>query len=331
MTDHIFLPWNKKVIRFSEIFYYFVCIKPRGKGYIVIIKKQIDFLLKVPENGTFSKKLLLMNTVNDIRLEEWIEKLQTRGKYAFSTEMIESELPDYSGIAVKRALSRLTAKNKIISIYKGYYLIIPPQYAAPGILPPSLFLDAFMGYLHRPYYLALLNAASYHGAAHQQPQEFVVVTGFPVLRPSQKKGLKINYISICNIPENLLEQRKTESGYLTISNPVLTATDIVRFEKRIGGLNRAATVLKELSEGIIPDSFDYALLQFTSVTILQRLGYLLEYPCNKGNLANSLFDLLQVYGKELYRIPLKASAPIKGFSSANRWKVIVNTEIEIDE
>ena len=41
--------------------------------------------------------------------------------------------------------------------------------------------------LDRPYYLALLNAAAYHGASHQQPQEFFVVTGFPVLRPMQKR------------------------------------------------------------------------------------------------------------------------------------------------
>jgi hypothetical protein len=33
----------------------------------------------------------------------------------------------------------------------------------------------------------------------------------------------------------------------------------------------------------------------------------------------------------LFRIPLKASKEIKGFSSDNRWKVIVNTDIEIDE
>jgi hypothetical protein len=60
--------------------------------------------------------------------------------------------------------------------------------------------------------------------------------------------MKINYISVKQIPVKLLEQRKTEAGYLTISNAALTATDLVQFEKRIGGLNRAATVLNELAD-----------------------------------------------------------------------------------
>ena len=32
-----------------------------------------------------------------------------------------------------------------------------------------------------------------------------------------------------------------------------------------------------------------------------------------------------------FRIPLKSSVDVKGFNAENRWKVIVNTKIEIDE
>jgi hypothetical protein len=53
-----------------------------------------------------------------------------------------------------------------------------------------LVMDGFMTFLNRPYYLTLLNATAFHGASHQQPQEFIVVTDFPVLRPTQKEGLK---------------------------------------------------------------------------------------------------------------------------------------------
>jgi len=51
-----------------------------------------------------------------------------------------------------------------------------------------------MKFLERPYYVALLNAAAYHGASHQQPLESFVTTTFPVLRSMQKKGLKLNYV-----------------------------------------------------------------------------------------------------------------------------------------
>jgi hypothetical protein len=56
----------------------------------------------------------------------------------------------------------------------------------------------------------LLNATAFHGASHQQPQEYFVIANFPVLRPTQKKGLKINYVSIKEVPKSLKEKRKQQ-------------------------------------------------------------------------------------------------------------------------
>lgn len=264
-------------------------------------------------------------------LEDWTSKLLAQGKYAFTLQLLRDTFPGQSEAANKSALKRLVDKKQIISIHKGYYLIIPPQYRSKGILPPTLFLDAFMKELDRPYYLALLNAATYHGASHQQPQEFFVVTGFPVLRPMQKKGLKLNYISKKEISEQLIETRKTEAGYLKISNPALTATDLLQYAKRIGGINRVATVLNELVESIKPETFNSYLLQHVPVTALQRLGYMLDKVFDKQVLANALFSELQKSNTELFRTPLKASAPNGGFATDEKWKVIINTTIEIDE
>jgi predicted transcriptional regulator of viral defense system len=263
--------------------------------------------------------------------EDWANHLLAQGKYAFALHQFRADFPEQSDTAHKFALKRLVDKRLIVSIHKGYYLIIPPQYRSKGILPPSLFVDAFMKELDRPYYLAMLNAAAYHGASHQQPQEFFVVTGFPVLRPMQKKGLKINYISKKEIPEPLLDTRKTEAGYLKISNPALTATDLIQYAKRVGGMNRVAAVLSELADSIQPDAFNSNLLQHAPVTALQRLGYLLDKVFDNQQLANALYQALQKNESPLFRIPLKASAPAKGFASDERWKVIVNTTLELDE
>lgn len=263
--------------------------------------------------------------------EEWVNHLLANGRYAFALQQFRADFPEQSDTANKFALKRLVDKEQIISVHKGYYLIIPPQYRSKGILPPTLFLDAFMKELDRPYYLALLNAAAYHGASHQQPQEFFVVTGFPVLRPMYKKGLKINYISKKEIPATLLDTRKTEAGYLKISNPALTATDLIQYAKRVGGINRVVTVLAELTESIQPNAFDADLLSHVPVTALQRLGYLLDKIIDNQPLANALYMALQNNKAALFRIPLKASAPDKGFASDERWKVIVNTTIELEE
>ena len=187
-----------------------------------------------------------MSKQEDITLGQWIENLQSRGRHAFSLSLLADELPGYTEIAQK-SIKSLDGKRRIISIYKSYYLIIPPQYSSKGILPPALFLDGLMKNMHRPYYLALLNAAGFYGASHQQPQEFFVVTSFPVLRTTQKKGLKINYISKKVIPEILLESKKTEAGYIKISNPTLTACDLIQFEKRVGGMNRGCDSIERVS------------------------------------------------------------------------------------
>lgn len=265
------------------------------------------------------------------QVASWSEKIQAQGKYGFALTEMKQAKPELSDDAVKFALKRLSDKGKVLSVFKGYYLIIPPQYASKGILPPQLFLDAFMKHLQRPYYVALLNAAAFHGASHQQPQEYFVMTSFPVIRPTHKKGLICNYISIKEIPESLIEKRKTIAGYLNISNAALTACDLVQFERRVGGLNRAATVLNELVEAIKPTDFNSVLLHHVHVTTLQRLGYLLENACYTIDLADALLEAMKQEKLNLFRIPFKAAKETKGYTSNNRWKVIINTEIEIDE
>ncbi|HSH64721.1 MAG TPA: type IV toxin-antitoxin system AbiEi family antitoxin [Bacteroidia bacterium] len=265
-----------------------------------------------------------------IRLGDWVNKLISEGEIAFSLKQVKEEFSSQSDIAVKRSLNRLSAKGEIVSIHKGYYLIIPPQYAMRGILPPSMFMDKFMKFLERPYYLGLVNAAAFYGAAHQQPQEFFVFTNFPKLRPTIKKGIKINYLSIQDIPEKLLESRKTETGYLKISSPELTAADVIQYEKRIGGLSRAATILNELTDEMQLEKVNKAFLKEVPITTIQRLGYILEKVLNKKEIADRLYNESQKAKLNFFRTPLKTVAKTKNCQTDERWNVIVNIEIEID-
>ena len=111
----------------------------------------------------------------------------------------------------------------------------------------------------------------------------------------------------------------------------MTASDLVQFEKRSGGITRVVTVLNELVEEMDPKEFDPIFFTSTPSTVIQRLGYLIEKVIRNENLANELFKASKINRLDFFRIPLKASSPIKGFSSDNRWNVIVNIEIEMDE
>ena len=70
-------------------------------------------------------------------LRDWVDQLQSKGKIAFALTQAHQAFPDLSENAIKLALNRLSKKEKVVSIYKGYYLIIPLQYASKGMLPPA--------------------------------------------------------------------------------------------------------------------------------------------------------------------------------------------------
>jgi hypothetical protein len=101
--------------------------------------------------------------------------------------------------------------SSFVSFEFALIQVLVPEYAARGILPPINFIDALMTFVGKPYYVALLSAAALHEAAHQQPQEFFVITTRKQL-PTKKKNIKINYVTKKNIPFKLLEKRKTTSG-----------------------------------------------------------------------------------------------------------------------
>jgi len=266
------------------------------------------------------------------RLEYWIEKHQSNGRLSFSLNEIRQSFRNDSETALKQMLERLSVNSKIVSVLKGFYVIVPPAYSSKGILPPAMFIDGLMKFLQRNYYVGLLNAAALHGASHQQPQEYFVLTGYPALRTTNKKGVKINYISTRLFPPGgLLEKRKTEAGYINVSNPILTALDLVTYEKKIGGLSRASSVIHELVEAVKLKDISNDFVLHARVTSMQRLGYIFEEILERRDLADKIQNRCKKNGIAFYMIPLKASGSKQCNTINEKWKLKINTGIEIDE
>jgi predicted transcriptional regulator of viral defense system len=266
-------------------------------------------------------------------LESYLQNIQAEGKLNFSLDILRKEFPGYSDNAIQVNLKRLSQKNKVRSVLKGFYVIIPPEYSNRKILPPELFIDSLFKFLERPYYLGLLSAAALHGAAHQQPQESYVFINKPPLRSTKVEGIKINYVVKSLLPQVGIEKRKTETGYINISSAELTAVDLVEYQHRVGGLSRVATILHELTEAMSPEKLNDVLQNKFSLSSLQRLGYLLDCVLNKNEFAlvikNHLAD------RKIFRVPLspaykKIGLPVPNGKTNLIWKVIENTKIETD-
>ena len=261
----------------------------------------------------------------------WIEDLQKDGRICFSLVETMKTFPSHNGIVLKNALTRLVSKKKISSVWKGFYVIIPIEYQSKGIIPEVFFIDWLMKFLERDYYVSLLNAAAFYGAAHQQPQEFTVITTPPSLRSTQKKGIKINFNNKATILERFTEQRKTPTGYIRISSPELTASDLIQFEKEIGGMNRATTVLNELAESCNFSKLTKEFFQYVPTPVIQRLGYLLDEVLECQSQAANLYSCVKKCDIPFRKTPLKNSNSIANCESNKKWKIIINEQIAIDE
>jgi len=59
-----------------------------------------------------------------------------------------------------------------------------------------------------------------------------------------------------------------------VSNPLLTCIDLINYHKSIGGLNRVATIVNELSEEVDINNINLSIFDIGQKADLQRLGFL---------------------------------------------------------
>lgn len=267
-----------------------------------------------------------------INIKDWVDNLQRNGKLFFSFEQATTAFPGLQPAGIRNGLARLSAKGSIISVWKGFYVIVPIAYSVNGILPPIMYVDHLMQHLQRMYYVGLLNAAAFYGSALQQPQVLSVIIQHPTLRDSSKKNIKLQFVCRRKFPpEDLLETRKTQTGYVKISNAILTAADIVYYEKEIGGLNRACTVLNDLVDEMNFSTLYLSFFEVIPTSTIQRLGYLLDKVILREDLANSLYERAIQARCTFQSISLKNRKSTENCIQDKKWKVIINTDIEIDE
>ena len=180
--------------------------------------------------------------------------------------------------------------------------------------------------------MSLLSAGELLGAAHQRPQKFYVTTEFPSSQSSQKKNSLLAWQFRKRIPNSFLQSKNTETGIVKFSSPELTAIDLVQYARSIGGLSRAATVIQELVEVMDVSKITEEILDYTTVSTLQRLGFMLEHVIMEQAKADGLYDLLVRSGKRFGYVPFSHLAECgDDVERNNRWKILINAQIEIDD
>lgn len=203
---------------------------------------------------------------------------------------------------------------------------MPPDHRSAGAPPASHFIDPLMDHLGRHYYVGLLSAAALHGAAHQSPMAFQVVTDAR-MRDRRVGRNRLLFLPRAAVAKRPRERRTVPTGRIWLSTVATTVLDLVESPDDGGGLSNVATVLGEL---LLDQRFEPADLVATvgtySSTVLQRAGYLIDRLAAELDICVDTESLREKVAAARYR-PLD---PAQGDGPRDpRWHLIMNADIEI--
>jgi putative addiction module CopG family antidote len=245
----------------------------------------------------------------------------SHGRYHFSTEEAATALGT-SVAAARAALRRLRTKGAVAMPQRGFWVVVPPEYRRLGCLPPEQFIPQLMEQLGLGYYGALLSAARYHGAAHQQPQVFHVMV--EKNRPPIACGeVRVTFVARRNVEKIPTRLFNTPRGVIRMSSAEATAFDLVGYPGHAGGLDHVATMLVELAESLAPDRLA-ALASLSPVPWAQRLGYLLS-RVDAGDRVEALAEYVARHARET--VPLDPGVDHQSAARDARWKLTVNADV----
>jgi predicted transcriptional regulator of viral defense system len=262
----------------------------------------------------------------------YVKQVRASGRQYFTVDDAVQDL-SLSRRAVLLAVARLKRHGDLISPAKGLYVIVPPEYQRMGCIPAEELIPILMAYLKLPYYVSLLSAALYHGATHQKPRYFQIVTNKQMHRKLEFGQMHIQCLYKKNMDNLPIQNRTVNSGYLQIASPELTTLDLFLYSDKSGGINHIATVLSELIEVIDPNKL-IALAERTHEKVWgQRLGYILEHiEADDEKKKDKLLSLLHnhVSHRNPVFMPLAPELPILGMPRCQKWQIIENTTVESD-
>ena len=268
--------------------------------------------------------------MNAETIRSWARDREIRGKTMFSLDEVRDAFPNVGNQVLLNALSRLKREKILYSPYSSFYVILPPQYVLRGAVPVYYFIGDFMKRQKRPYYLGLMSAAAILGAAHQRSQTDFVVTVRPRLSLSDTAKRNIKWIYRNDWPASFLCSKNGETGPIVFSNAELTALDMIRFEQYAGGLSAAASVLAELLESTDFANAAEGVFKCCNSATVQRLGFIVEKVLHDEKQGTIIFGEWRKLFHERRFVALSPRVPKKG-ERDERWMVVANTEIEVDE
>ncbi len=255
--------------------------------------------------------------------DAFVDSRLALGQVAFSLAELMKET-GLTAIAAKYQLIRLGDRVVRISRRQPFFLIVGPEHRSMGAPPAIWWLQDYFDWLRRPYYLALLSAASLFGSNPQALQVTQVMTDRPG-RVINVGRVQVSFFVKGDIERTPTQQLAQAPALLWISTPEATAFDLIRYASRIGGIERAAETISLMLPKLRTRELERVLDAQDEPSVAQRLGFVLEVLGAK-KLAAAVHHWLPNKVTTVPLAPTKRKS--KNMPVIERWKVL-NNSIEL--
>lgn len=200
------------------------------------------------------------------------DTLIASGRYWATTSELQ-RMTGTNDVALRGSLARLIREGRLFSPARGLYVVVPAEYRSWRVTPAEWFIDAMMRHLRRDYYVGFLNAAALHGASHQAPQTFRVITNRP-LKDRDIERVRLRFTEAAHVADMPTERRVVQTGYITVATRETTVVDLAWRPELAGGISNVATVIKEIGE--LDTELAARIAPLRNRATVRRLGWMLE-------------------------------------------------------
>lgn len=218
-------------------------------------------------------------------------------------------------------LYSLKEKKWILALKSGLYAIVPLDIGIKGSEDFIVHDFVIASHLVKPYFIGFWSALNYHGLSDQIPKSVFIATK-KAKKPLSILSTEFVFIKLTENRFMGIEKIEMEGQKINMSNINKTIADCLDHPEHSGGVEEVARAIyfshKELDLNKIKE---YAL-KMKNITILKRLGYILEKE-----------GLLEEY-KDIFK-EIKLTKGYSKFDTISRkkgkynekWKLQVNAEI----
>ena len=259
--------------------------------------------------------------------QEALKKLQAGAHYCFSSEQFDALTGRGTSVSASRAaLHRLRARGLITPLARGsgWWLIVPPEHFNRGAPPVLWWLHDYLTQKEGVYQLALLSAAQAHGSSHFAVLETQVFVPAP-RRPLHVGPFRLRFFAKQAVGRAPTVTLPAEKARVRVSSVATTLIDLLRHAPAIGGVERAALIVRDLAPKLAPEDIVESLEVACDIAAAQRFGYLLDLYGHSRS-ASCVVKWLKPH--RMQRTRLDTSSLAGDCRVSQRWNILPNTNLE---